>query len=301
MRNPLLTLARCCAEWRSLRRFPGVFSVRDALKDLRYVLQPRRITRWEARRFIARRLELERLPDRGHEVRLKGEGISFFWLGEDSSGLADAVRQVVDSRHPHCYTTPPVQLNSSSRVLDVGACEGLLACRLLRQGQAAQVHCFEPSARTAALLRKAAELNRCADRMRIEIAAVGAVSGQVSFFDSDVPEANRVLEPGQAGGTTVRQIALDDYCREHNLALTSNDLIKVDAEGADVDVIRGAARIIRQSSPQIAITTYHNPEHAVDLICLLRSLQPKYRFRLKGFTLWNSPHVPRPVLLQAAV
>ncbi len=48
------------------------------------------------------------------------------------------------------------------------------------------------------------------------------------------------------------------------------------------------------------MTTYHDPGHAEALIRFLRSLQPGYRFRLKGLTLWNSPSVPRPVLLQAS-
>ncbi len=143
-------------------------------------------------------------------------------------------------------------MTPSSRVLDVGACEGLFAFRTLKLGLAASVTCFEPSSRTASFLEKAAEANGCADKIRIEIAAVGAKTGEVLFTDSDIPEANRVLAPGAAGGIKVRQVSLDDYCREQNLVLTSNDLIKVDAEGADLEVIRGAERLIRQGSPQIA-------------------------------------------------
>jgi len=301
MKNPVVVFGRWYALWRRMRRYPGVLSLADASKQLRYLLQPQRLTEWELRRWIRKELNVGPVSDGVREIEVKRNGLAFYWLGDLSAGLAMGVLQEVDPSNAHYYTSPPVRLTPASLVLDVGACEGLFAIRLARDRQAARIICFEPSARTASFLGRAAEKNGVADRVKVEICAVGRSSGEVYFTDSETPEANRVVSQGLAGARVTPQVCLDDYCREKQIELKSTDLIKVDAEGADLDVIRGAERIIRESSPQIAVTTYHETTHATDLMGFLRSVQPGYRFRLKGVTWFHAPDSLRPVLLQATL
>ena len=300
-RNPILLAARCYRAWKALRVYPGVFSFGDACKSLRYVLQPGRLTEREMRRFIGTELNIRELPDGAHEVGIKRNGLMFFWPGRISSGLAGGVLQELDQRNPHYSTTPPVRLESSSVVLDVGACEGLFALRIAKGKEAGKVICFEPSGRIAAYLRQAAVRNGVSALIEVENCAVGRLSQKVFFKDSDNPEANHVCKDAADGATVVHQVSLDDYCRDKGIRLRPLDLIKVDAEGADMDVIAGAERIIREGSPQIAVTTYHDPQHAARLIDFLRRVQPRYQLRLKGMTLWEQSNQPRPVLLQAAL
>jgi FkbM family methyltransferase len=300
-KNPILVAARCYKIWRSLRRYGDVFPLRDASRQLRFVLQPQRFTERSMLRFIDEELEIKHLGEDLCEIRVKRNGLTFYWSGRIAGGLASAVLQEVDPENAHYYTSDPVQLTPQSVVLDVGACEGLFAFRVTKAGHAAKVICFEPSAKTAALLHRAAKKNGVGDRIEINICAVGLSSRDVFFTNLPVAEANHVVEEGGAGASKIRQVSLDDYCWEHRIKLTPADLIKVDAEGADVDVIKGAERCIREGSPQIAVTTYHNPGHAAELISFLRSVQPNYQLRLKGFALWETKKIPRPVLLQAAL
>jgi FkbM family methyltransferase len=301
MKNPVALLGHSYRTWRALRRFPGVFSLGDASKRLRHVVQPNRVTEWELRRWIEKGLTIKNGSKGIYEIEVRGTGLMFYWLGSVCGGLANGVLQEVDPTHPHYYTTPPVQMRPSSLVLDVGSCEGLFAFRLLKNREAAKVVCFEPSARTASFLQRAAEKNGVSANLQVEICAVGRTSGEVNFIDSDVPEANRVVTHSSPGSTRVPQVSLDDYCKQKNIRLGAADLIKVDAEGADVEVIKGAECLIQEGSPQIAVTTYHHPEHAAELIGFLRSIQPRYQLRLKGFVLFNNSSLPRPVLLQAAL
>ena len=301
MKNPVALLGQSYRTWRALRQFPGIFSMGDASKGLRQVVQPNRITEWELRRWIRKGLTIQNGANGEYEIEVKGTGLSFYWLGSICGGLANGVLQELDPKHPHYYTTPPVQMTPSSLVLDVGSCEGLFAFRVLKNRQAARVICFEPSARTASFLRRAADKNGVSANLGIEVCAVGRASGEVCFLDSDVPEANRVVNEGAAHSVRVRQVSLDDYCRDRKIKLGSADLIKADAEGADLDVIKGAERVIREGSPQVAVTTYHHPEHAAELIRFLRSVQPEYQLRLKGFTVFSDGHGARPVLLQASL
>jgi len=100
------------------------------------------------------------------------------------------------------------------------------------------------------------------------------------------------------GSVQVNAVSLDDYCRTHRIELKPQDLIKIDAEGADFDVLRGAEGIIRDIGLQIAVTTYHADSHCDEMVSWLQAVQPAYKMRLKGFAFWTPQ--PRPVLLQAS-
>ncbi|HYG34973.1 MAG TPA: FkbM family methyltransferase, partial [Clostridia bacterium] len=149
--------------------------------------------------------------------------------------------------------------------------------------------------------RKAAEANGVAARLTVEPLAVSKTSGCVSFVEvSGKPDGHSIqANQGAASGATVKCVSLDDYCAAHQLVLTSRDLIKIDAEGSDFDVLLGAERVIRAGSPQIAVTTYHKPNDAFEIVDWLKRIQPAYRMRLKGFSSWTAK--PTPVLLQAAL
>src|SRR5262245_51550958 len=140
-KNPILVAARCYQTWRTLRHYPGVFSLADASRHLRQVVQPQRFTNWELQRFIGGELEIRTLPEGCYEIAIKRNGLIFYWTGSISSGLASGVLQELDPAHPHYYTSAPVFLTPASIVLDVGACEGLFALRMTRDRQVAKVHC----------------------------------------------------------------------------------------------------------------------------------------------------------------
>jgi len=270
-------------------------------------LLPSRISYRAFGEALAREAVIEPVEPGVHRVTVLGHNIVFFWLGKVDNTLHYSIAQEFDPACPHFYTTPPIQMTPQSVVLDVGACEGLFACRVLRQGLAAKVICFEPSAKTAAYLRRGAELNGVGDRIAVEVMAASRQSGTVFFEEGDCPEANRIVPQSSVpGAKPVPAVALDDYCAARQIRLTARDLIKIDAEGADLDVLRGAERLIRNGAPQIAVTTYHREEHAREILTYLESVKPAYRFRVKGLTLFGPKRFfggarPRPVLLQAAL
>ena len=300
LKRPLLrNLIHCVKTWRELRRFPGVFSAADASMLLSGVVLPMRFADRAAGRALGKEARIEREAEGMHKITHLESGLVFYWRGAVDNNLHYVMAQEFDPRFPHCYTTPPVRLTAESTVLDVGACEGLFAFRVLRSGQARRVICFEPSARTAHYTRLGAEVNGVADRLKVETVAVGRTTCRVQFVEGASADGNRVERTPAAGGDTVDCVALDDYCEQNAIRLGARDLIKIDAEGFDFEVLLGAERIIRAGSPQIAVTTYHNHEHAFQMAEWLGRVQPAYRMRLKGFASWTSP--PEPVLLQAAV
>jgi FkbM family methyltransferase len=304
MKNPLANTWTMMRVWRDMRRYPGVFPLRDALLHARRALLPARLHYRMAAEMLADRTRTETLPDGTAQVRVPEADLTFFWPGKPETHLWYLIEQELSPRDPHHYTTSPIRLAKESVVLDVGACEGLFAFRILRCGWAGKVVCFEPDPQMAALIRRGAEANGVGQGIVVEAVAVAARTGEVLFAAEGGAEASRIVDAGSGSATQgkaprrVPAVTLDDYCRQHGVTLTARDLIKIDAEGADHEVLRGAAELIRERAPQIAVTTYHTAEHYREILEWLREVQPRYRFRLKGFAHWTPK--PRPVLLQAS-
>lgn len=231
------------------------------------------------------------------EVRLPEEKLAFLWPTRPDPNMWFMIEQEIDVRNPHCYTTAPIKLDGQATVLDVGACEGLFAYRALRRGLAKRVIAFEPSPIMATLIEKGMASNGIASGLQVVRAAVGEKSGSLKFDFDTTADAGRIAPDG-ARGTEVPCVTIDDYCRDSFVTLSQRDLIKIDAEGADFDVLKGAEETIRRYGPQIAVTTYHVDEHAASIAAWLQRIRPDYRMRLKGFSFWTD--TPRPVLLQAS-
>lgn len=298
-RNLAANFFHCLGVWRSFRRYPGLFTLADASSTWKGVLLPMRFVDREGGRGLARCATIKTMGDEVHRIALPQQGIQFYRLGPVDNNLYWNIAQEVDPKFPHCYTTPPIHLSSRSLVIDVGACEGLFAFRVVKQFNVARVICFEPSERVARYTRLGAEENGLGQRVLVETMAVGRESGTVGFEEAAIPDGNRITnDPDAIGVSKIKCVSLDDYCLENNIKLGCEDLIKIDAEGSDFEILKGAEKVIREGSPQIAVTTYHCPEHARQIVEWLKQIQPAYRMRLKGFSFWTAK--PTPVLLQAA-
>jgi len=124
-------------------------------------------------------------------------------------------------------------------VADIGAHFGIYTLALARcVGSTGRVVAFEPN--PAPLLRFALTCNGYR-QVHLERKAVSDIDGPISFYtrnkgtDSLIAEASR-------GGTeiTVDSVTLDSYFEGSRV-----DFIKIDAEGAELRILRGATRLIR--------------------------------------------------------
>lgn len=81
------------------------------------------------------------------------------------------------------------------------------------------------------------------------------------------------------GEKLVQCISLDVFYQ--NEAPTA---IIVDAEGAELKIINGAKKIIKQKKPSLIISTYHRISDLWELPLLIKSINPDYRFFLRNYT-----------------
>jgi FkbM family methyltransferase len=136
-------------------------------------------------------------------------------------------------------------------VLDVGANVGYFAViAAYLGGPDAKVIAFEPNQRIADMLACSIGLNRELD-ITLERAACGDIAG-ISRLHLSPEDRNSGLSTlrddifPQAVDVAVDVVRLDEYCAKQKL---SPDLVKIDAEGWELEVLRGAGWIIDERVP----------------------------------------------------
>jgi FkbM family methyltransferase len=180
----------------------------------------------------------------------------------------DPLRYYVENDHLQWMCA---RLDAGDVAVDVGASGGLLTAALARSvGPAGHVFAFEPADRAFGLLQRLTAYNDL-DNVTIEKQAVSGASGTVRFSeyrfspDDDVawrPEASALsaaanIDPSLATTYEVPVTTLDEYFAAGQFAVK---LIKIDVEGFEGEVLRGATRLIERDRPAFCIDIHQRTD-----------------------------------------
>jgi len=113
---------------------------------------------------------------------------------------------------------------------------------------------FEPGKNAYARLAENLALNPYRNIQAFPVAVTDQEGEAVLHLAGDIADSSASLYPAaqaQAGQEVCRTVALDHFLREENLP--PPDLIKLDAEGAELAVLQGAAGLINDSPPLFLI------------------------------------------------
>ena len=138
-------------------------------------------------------------------------------------------------------------LQPGMTVLDIGAHHGLYSVLAAKRvGKNGRVRSFEPSPRECKFLKHNLRINRCRN-VQIENFALGSGSGQgVLFLVEGAEDVCNSLRPPAAEVTTTKVSVevrpLDEYLEQQRIEKV--DFIKLDVEGAELEVLRGAKRLL---------------------------------------------------------
>jgi protein O-GlcNAc transferase len=142
-------------------------------------------------------------------------------------------------------------LRPGNRVIDIGANYGVYTLSMAKAvGNAGEVWAFEPSTETASFLARGIEANLFR-QVTLQRCALSDRQGTARFSNNEFSETNSLLaidSPGQAS-EEVHLDTLDNWMENH--AWMQVDFIKMDAEGAEESIIRGAAKFLERRSPLI--------------------------------------------------
>jgi len=177
-------------------------------------------------------------------VLVKLEGFSMYVRLDD---WAVGARIAVKRRYePHVVAVFRKLLGPGAVVVDVGANAGyysLTAASIV--GRAGRVYAFEPGAISCRLLERSAAANGFANIQVFEC----AVSDREELVGYGMDDSNgRITHEGVARAELqVRSVTLDRALA----GLRPVQVIKIDVEGAEARVVRGAMELIRRDHPAI--------------------------------------------------
>jgi FkbM family methyltransferase len=151
-------------------------------------------------------------------------------------------------------------------VIDIGANLGVYALSMARVvGPEGRVIAFEPATSTAALLRESARLNGFS-QLTVDQRGVAANSGEARLAIGDNAELNQLTSLDADGdGETVPLTSLDDW-----LATRASQepiaFMKIDAEGQELNILRGGQRFLQQHDPLILFEIKHGSTIHLELV-----------------------------------
>jgi len=160
-------------------------------------------------------------------------------------------------------------------VCDIGANAGFYTLGLARLvGEDGRVLAFEPLPRNLAKIRHHLALNRVAN-VTLSDCALSDVTATLQFSEGDNDFTGRISK--EAGDLEVQSVCLDQFLEKQSLPDPA--LLKIDVEGAEARVLKGAKELLFRAHP-ILVLALHGADQKVECFEILRS----FGYSVKGLT-----------------
>jgi FkbM family methyltransferase len=161
--------------------------------------------------------------------------------------------------------------------IDCGAYDGdsVRAFLAYQDGDFGRIYAFEPDPRNCEKLRSFVNSlgAEAAERIQVFNAGVGAQRAKLRFDSA----GNMSSSFSKAGAVEVDVVPIDEVVEANGAPV----YLKFDVEGAELEALGGAKRLIGQAQPLVALSVYHRPDDLWQLPLYLDSLSPGYRFFLR--------------------
>jgi FkbM family methyltransferase len=183
-------------------------------------------------------------------------------------------------------------------VIDVGANVGQMTLEMATLvGPSGRVVAIEPGAGNVEYLRQHVGANNLGDRVTIiEAACSSEDGGEIAFFVgtsngdlSSVGSGHTIVGAGaitsqtpnlQVIETRVPRVSLDGLCRRMDITPA---VVKIDVEGAEILVLKGAVDVLRRMRPQVRVGFHPFAfESASAALADLLSLTDEMRYSVDG-------------------
>lgn len=136
-------------------------------------------------------------------------------------------------------------------ILDIGVNKGyfsLLSAKLMKDK--GNILSFEPDPDNCKWIKKSIAANNYKSIRLFQIALFNK-NGKKTFFKGAKSGHHSLIKNSGLGSTTIQTQKLDDFIDEENI--TKINLIKIDVEGADIEVLEGAQKLLKNQSPKLII------------------------------------------------
>jgi len=106
----------------------------------------------------------------------------------------------------------------------------------------------------------------------------------------DNPEGSQIT--AETGGSDeikkVNAISVDEFVKENKIKKI--DFIKLDVEGAELQILKGAKITLKRDRPQLAVAIYHKKEDLFEIPIFLSRVLKNYKYRIGHYssTFWDT-------------
>lgn len=175
--------------------------------------------------------------------------------GEEGTVLVTLIQQIIGHNQYRVEL-----IGKSGVVIDAGANMGIFSIFAAAKHPDATIYAFEPTPSTFATLK---ENTRYYPNIKIFNCGLGEKEKTSSIVIGKHSGANYIGE----GGTPVAIKTIDGF----GLPVS---FIKMDTEGYEANILRGAAATIKKHRPIMVMSAYHKPGDETELPALIQSMTP---------------------------
>lgn len=177
-------------------------------------------------------------------------------------------------------------------VIDIGAHLGLMSVIISKLiGSKGKIYSFEPTPKTFAIFKDIIQKNGGNNIIFPFNRAVSNFDGKMDFFVDENEGSNANSLVGRKDKSRVSQemevVTLDSFVKE--MKLDKLDLIKIDAEGSELDVLNGGLTTFKTFKPKIVLAIHpslirNNNQNIGEIFDLISNLNYDVHYRSEILT-----------------
>jgi len=201
---------------------------------------------------------LKLIPNQEGEVSFRGYDILF-----PRDGVLAAMEVLQDEIYEKYYSP-----QNGDTVIDVGAYVGMFTVKAsLQVGKKGRVIAIEPaSSNIRYLVRNTSSF----ENVIVVPLAAGSSSGDGNLTLSWATPCHTLIPHSGNRTETIKIDTLDNIVS--NLRIEKVEFIKIDAEGWELEILKGASKILKDNKLRLAVASYHNlptGEYELPQVCQL--------------------------------
>lgn len=185
------------------------------------------------------------------------------------------LKGIYDNDSEQYFAKDIISFRGDEVFVDAGTYDGMTIKEYMERcnNHYGQVICFEADEKNVSTIKKNFSswgINRA------EIYHLGLWSHKTTLkFDAIGSGSGRISEKGTV---FIEADSLDSVLAGYKI-----DFIKMDIEGAEIEALKGASKIIGSLAPTLAISIYHNPEDIFAIPLLIHKLNPDYKLYIRHY------------------
>lgn len=171
----------------------------------------------------------------------------------------------------HNYEAFGTKIDPNDVVVDCGASEGAFVVKV--KDRCKQVYAIEPSPIFFKSLKKTFLKSN-----NVTVLPFGILDQKKTMYLSK-QDICSTISLSNNDAIRITTTTIDELFYKKNIAI---DYLKIDVEGSDVLVLKGAVQTIKKYKPKISVAVYHEASHVKEITTFLKKTEPKYIIQSKG-------------------